>query len=186
MPARQKFVLDSAASRFTVKAVATGMTSGLGHNPTIAIREFNGLAEFVPETLAAATLNLTIRSNSLQVQDEMRDDDRRMLQRIMNDEVLMTAKYPEVVFQSRDIRTVKMSEGVYKAEIHGNLTLNGVTRRQDLMAQLAVGPYNLRANGNFELRQSDFDIPKINVAGGALSLRDELKFAFFVVAKLQE
>src|ERR1700686_5231977 len=100
MPAREKFVIDSIASRFTVKAFATGMTSGLGHNPTIAIREFSGLAEFVPETLDAASLSLTVKSNSLRVQDEMRDDDRKMLERIMNDEVLITAKYPEVAFQS--------------------------------------------------------------------------------------
>jgi hypothetical protein len=44
----------------------------------------------------------------------------------------------------------------------------------------------LRANGNFEVRQSDFEIRKVNVAGGTLMLRDELKFAFFIVAKLQE
>jgi polyisoprenoid-binding protein YceI len=186
MTARQKFVIDAAASRFTVKAVATGMTAGLGHNPTLAIREFSGQVEFEPETINAASVSLTVKSNSMQVQDEMRDDDRRELERIMNQEVLMSAKYPEVIFQSGDIKATKMSEGVYKTEIHGKLTLNGVTRRQDLTAQVAIGPYNLRANGNFEIRQSEFDIRKVSVANGALSLRDELKFAFFVVAKLQQ
>ncbi len=186
MPARQKFVIDAAASRFTVKAVATGMTAGLGHNPTIAIREFSGQVEFEPETLNAASVAVTVKSNSLRVQDEMRDDDRRMLERIMNEEVLVSSKYPEVIFQSGDIKAIKMSEGVYKAEIHGKLTLNGVTCRQDVTVQVALGPYNLRANGNFEIRQSEFDIRKISVANGALSLRDELKFAFFIVAKLQE
>jgi len=183
---RQRFVIDSGASRFTVKAFAAGMTAGLGHNPTISIREFSGKVEFEAATMDAANLSVTVRAASLQVQDEMRDDDRRTLERIMNEEVLATSKHPEVTYQSADIRAVKTSEGVYKAEIRGRLTLNGVTRRQDVVAQVAVGPYNLRANGNFEVRQSEYDIRRVNVAGGSLTLRDELKFVFFVVAKLQE
>lgn len=186
MGARQKFVLDAGSSRFTVKAFAAGMTAGLGHNPTIAIRDFTGVVEFEAGTLNAATLAVAVKSGSLQVQDEMREDDRKMLERIMNEEVLATVRYPEIVYQSGDIVSMKASEGVYKSEMKGKLTLHGVTRRLDVSSQVTVGPYNLRANGNFELRQSDFDIPKINVAGGALMLRDELKFAFFVVAKLQE
>lgn len=183
---RQKFVIDSGASRFTVKAFAAGMTSGLGHNPTISIREFSGQVEFQAGSLDGAALNVTVRANSLRVEDEMRDDDRRTLERIMNEEVLATSKHPEVSYKSGDITTMKISEGVYKAEIRGKLTLNGVTRRQNVTAQVSVGPYNLRANGNFEMRQSEFDIRRVNVAGGSLTLRDELKFAFFVVAKLQE
>lgn len=186
MSARQVFVIDASASRFTVKAFAAGMSAGLGHNPTIAIQKFQGQAEFEAGSLDAATLSMTIQASSLRVQDEMRDDDRRMVERIMNEEVLNSAKFPEISYQSGDIRSTKLSEGVYKAEISGRLTLHGVARRQTVSAQVAVGPYSLRANGNFELRQSDFEITKVNVAGGSLSLRDELKFAFFIVAKAKE
>ena len=38
------YVLDKSASRFTVRAYASGMLSVLGHNPTIAIRDFSGEA----------------------------------------------------------------------------------------------------------------------------------------------
>lgn len=183
---RQKFLIDSGASRFTVKAFAGGMTAGLGHNPTIAIREFSGRAEFQPGSLDAATLSVSVRANSLRVEDEMRDDDRSTLERIMNEEVLATSKHPDVSYQSGDITAMKISEGIYKVEIRGKLTLNGITRRQNVTAQVSVGPYNLRANGNFEIRQSEFDIRRVNVAGGSLTLRDELKCAFFIVAKLQE
>src|SRR5262252_7506187 len=99
MGARQKYVLDSGSSRFTVKAFAAGMTAGLGHNPTIAIRDFTGVVEFEPDTLNAATLSATVRTESLRAQDEMRDDDRRMLERIMFDDVLSAAKHPDIVFQ---------------------------------------------------------------------------------------
>jgi polyisoprenoid-binding protein YceI len=169
MSNRRKFIIESGASRFTAKAFADGMTSGLGHNPTIAIREFSGEREFALESLEAVTLNLTIRSNSLRVQDEMRYDDRRMVERVMNEEVLLTSKYPEILYRSDDIKTTKVSESMYKTEIRGRLTLNGVTRKQEVGAQVAIGPYSLRTNGNFEIRQSDFGIRKINVAGGSLT-----------------
>jgi len=68
-------------------------------------------------------------------------------------------------------------------EISGHLTLNGVTRIQAVTCQVTVGAYNLRATGNFEVRQSEFGIKPANIAGGMLTIRDELKFAFFIVAR---
>ena len=44
----------------------------------------------------------------------------------------------------------------------------------------------LRASGDFILKQSDYRIKPISVAGGALKLKDELKFAFDIIARRQE
>jgi len=55
MATLERFVIDPKASRFSVKAVASGMTAGLGHSP-ISIRDFDGEAQFVPGTLDAASL----------------------------------------------------------------------------------------------------------------------------------
>ena len=46
MPARYR--LDPAHSRFTVQAFAAGMLSFLGHNPTFAVRDFQGEVRFDP------------------------------------------------------------------------------------------------------------------------------------------
>jgi hypothetical protein len=51
------------------------------------------------------------------------------------------------------------------------------------MGQVTLGAYNLRATGNFEISQSNFEIALANVAGGLLTLRDQLKFAFFILAR---
>ena len=37
-----KYLIDTSASRFTVQAFATGLLSSFGHNPTIAIRDYEG------------------------------------------------------------------------------------------------------------------------------------------------
>ncbi len=44
----------------------------------------------------------------------------------------------------------------------------------------------LRASGEFSLLQSDYGIPLVSVAGGALKVKDELKFTFDIVARKQE
>ena len=39
----------------------------------------------------------------------------------------------------------------------------------------------LRANGEFSIRQTDYGIRLVSVAGGTLKLKDELKFQFDMV-----
>jgi polyisoprenoid-binding protein YceI len=182
----KRFVLDPKASRFTVKAFASGMSAGLGHNPTIGIHDFDGEARFVPDSLDAASLSMRIRAASLTVEDEMNKEDRRTLERVMNEEVLATSRHPEVTYSSGDARVLRLGEGLYRVELIGNLTLNGITRSQNVTSQVTIGPYSLRATGAFDIRQSHFDILPARVAGGLLTLRDELKFAFFIVAREEE
>lgn len=179
----QRFVIDSKASRFTVKAFAGGMSAALGHNPTIAIRDFHGDVSFLPDSLETAKLTIKIRAASLVVEDDMNKEDRRTLERIMNEQVLSTSRHPEVYYESRDSKVLKLGEASYAVELIGKLTLNGVTRIQNVTSQVTLGAYNLRATGNFQISQSNFEIVPANVAGGLLTLRDELKFAFFMLAR---
>jgi hypothetical protein len=51
----ERFVVDSTASRFTVKAFASGMSAALGHSPTMGIRDFDGEVRFVPDTMGSAS-----------------------------------------------------------------------------------------------------------------------------------
>ena len=40
----------------------------------------------------------------------------------------------------------------------------------------------MRAKGEFTLKQTDYGIKLVSVAGGALKIKDELKFTFDVLA----
>ena len=44
----------------------------------------------------------------------------------------------------------------------------------------------LRISGEFAMRQSDFGIKPVSFAGGALRLKDEVKFKFELVARRPE
>jgi len=182
-----RYVIDGRASRFTVRAVATGLLAAIGHNPIIGIRDFSGEMTFNSDKVVeAGSFGLAIKTSSLCVQNDISDKDRREIERLMNQEVLETAKFPEILYQASGISVTKMSDMLYSAVLNGNLTLHGVTRSQPINARVALLGSMLRASGDFSLNQTDYNIKLISVAGGTLKLKDELKFSFEIVARRQE
>jgi polyisoprenoid-binding protein YceI len=181
-----RYVVDGRSSRFTVQAFATGMLARMGHNPTIGIRDFSGEMKFNPDQLEAGSFHLVIKSASLSVQDEISDKDLREMERLMKQEVLETAKFPEIIYDAPSISVTKMADALYSAALNGKLTLHGVTRNQPVSVRVALFGTMLRASGDFTLDQTDYNIKLVSVAGGALKLKDELKFSFEIVARKQE
>jgi polyisoprenoid-binding protein YceI len=177
------FVIVGKRSRFTVRAFAGGMLSALGHNPTIAIREFVGDIRFRRDKLDEASLRLSIRSDSLRITDDVSEKDRQEIERQMRDDVLEASKYPEIVFDTNGVIAEPIFDGQYKVEINGKLSLHGVTRDFLIPCRLIVSDDSLRASGEFSLLQSDYRIKPVSAAGGTIKLKDELKFSFDIVAQ---
>lgn len=169
-----------------MQAFASGLISAVAHSPKIAIRDWTGEIEAPSSTLAGASLRVRVKATSLEVLDELRDDDRREIHRVMNKEVLETAEFPEVVYESSEIQPEKLRDDLYRVSVRGTLTLHGVSNDQDLGAQASLGVDSIRAYGSFTLLQTDYDIRIASIAGGALKLQDELKFSFYVVARKPE
>jgi polyisoprenoid-binding protein YceI len=141
------YAIDPVVSRFTARATASGMLSALGHNPTIAIRDFTGEARFSPGAIESAELHLRISTSSLAVTDNVSDKDRREIERTMNQEVLESAKYPEIVFDSSNVFASKAGDGQYWINLVGDLTLHGVTNSQAVAVQVVLLGDTLRAFG---------------------------------------
>lgn len=181
-----RYVIDGRSSRLTVQAFATGLLSAMGHNPTIAVRDLSGEVKFNPEKLEAGSLWIAINSSSLSVQDDISPKDIREMERMMNQDVLETAKFPGIQYDAPDISVTKMGDALYSAVLNGNMTLHGATRRQPINVRVAVLGSMLRVSGGFSMRQSDYNIKPVSVAGGTLKLKDELKFAFEIVARKPE
>jgi polyisoprenoid-binding protein YceI len=181
-----RFVIDTRSSRFTVQAFATGLLAKMGHNPTIGIRDFSGEMRFNPDKLEAGSFHLVVKTAFLSVQDDISAKDLKEMERLMNQEVLETAKFPEIVYDAPSISVTKMADALCSAMLKGNLTLHGVTRSQPIAVRVALFGSMLRASGDFSLDQTDYNIKLVSVAGGALKLKDELKFSFEIVARKQE
>jgi polyisoprenoid-binding protein YceI len=177
------FVIDAGASRFTVQAFATGLLSAMGHNPLIGIRTFSGEVNFSSESLQGNGLKLAIQAGSLGVQDDISDKDRSEIEKLMNEQILEPARYPEIVYEAPQVSVAKLGESLYSATANGNLSFRGASHNQPVTARVAVFGEMLRASGEFTLKQSDYGIKPISVAGGALKVKDELRFSFELVAR---
>jgi polyisoprenoid-binding protein YceI len=178
-----KYTIDLTSSRFTVRAFATGLLSGLGHNPVIGIRDFSGEVSFAPDNLSSSSLGMTVQARSFEVQNDVSEKDRREITRIMNDEVLGIERFPEIAFESRQVSGMQLGESLYVLKIDGELFLHGVTRQQSISAHVVPADDKLRTYGEFSIKQSDFKIRLVSVAAGALKVKDELKLAFDITAK---
>jgi polyisoprenoid-binding protein YceI len=180
---RVRYVTDVKTSQFTVQAFAAGMISVVAHSPKIAIRDCTGEAVFLRDSLKDASLVVRGKTASFEVVDELRDDDRRQLHRVMCQEALEVDKYPEFVFQSSTVAAEKQKQDLYRANIAGDLRLHGVSHSVALFAQVALGVDSLRAYGESTILQTDYDIKIAPIAGGTLKLQDELKCSFYTVAR---
>ena len=179
-----RYRLVAGESRFTVQAFAEGLFSAFGHNPVIAIRDFEGEVEFVPGTLEGGRVRMTIKADSLAVTDDVKEKDRLEIERMMREDVLEVSKYPEIVFESTSVTAGRIAEGRYRARVIGDLTLHDVTQRNIwIQAEVTFGDDTLRAQGEFPLKQTDYKIKPVSVVGGTLKVKNELKFKFDIVAQ---
>lgn len=180
-----RYAIDPRASQFTVQAFASGLISAVAHSPKLAIRDWTGTVNFIPDILSDAKLKVVIKTSSLEVLDELRESDRRELHRVMNDDVLETRRFPEVVFESSVIGADRQKDSLYRVSVEGKLSLHGITNGQTFISQVAFGVDSFRAHGEFTLLQTDYGIHVASIAGGTLKLQDELKFRFYVVGRKQ-
>ncbi|MCI0447403.1 YceI family protein [bacterium] len=170
--------INPTRSRFTAKAFASGLLSSFGYDPSFSIRNVTGELQFVPDNPESANLKLNIRADSIEVTGDMSNKDRNEIEKTMREDVLEIDRFPDITFQSKSVAGDKIFENQYRVKIQGDLTLHGVTRPETIEAQVTVNGDQIRAYGDFTLRQTDYNIKLVSVAGGTLKLKDELKFSF--------
>jgi len=181
-PDVRRYQIDAGESHFMVHAFVGGLLSGFGHNHNIAIKGISGEAQFTDGTVAPASLHMKIRADSLSVTDKVSTNDRQTIEKTMRDEVLETAKYPEIAFKSTKIEATKTADGQYQAKIWGELTLHGVNHPVLITPQLTFDNKSLRARGEFSLKMTEYSIKPPSVAGGTIKVKDTLKFTFDILA----
>jgi polyisoprenoid-binding protein YceI len=182
-----RYVLVAEESTFVAQAFATGLLSALAHSPKIAIRNFEGEAEFTASgaRLENAHLHLRIPADSLEVIDDASESDREEINRRTRDEVLETDRFSEIVYESSKA-TGSGNGNRYWLALSGELTLRGITRTMPVSVKVIVNGNSLRATGDFQIRQSDFGIPPVTAAAGTIRLKDEVKCRFDILARIPD
>lgn len=177
------YVIDAAASKFSVHVSTSGWLAVFGHNLDIAIRNFEGEVHLDSESIESSSLLLRMDASSLAVVSKTSDHDRIEIERTMQDQILNASGYPEIIYESTHAKVSAMSNDRYWMALNGELTLRDTKRPLSVSCSVILAGTGLRATGEFTLVQTQFGIKPISVMGGGLQVKDELKFKFDVVAK---
>jgi polyisoprenoid-binding protein YceI len=180
------YIIEAKRSTFTVKAFATGLLAALGHNPTIALPDFEGEIFVNPDAVEQSSLRVVIHSASLTDTDDISEKDRKEIDRRMHEEALESDSFPDIVYECFRGSASKTGEGQYWVGLNGDLTLHGVKRNQPVSARVSVNGSTLRAMGEFSVRLSDYEIRPVSALGGTVRLKDEIKLSFNISARKQE
>lgn len=173
----------ASSSQFRVHAFASGLISAIAHSPKFEIRGYVAAAQVLSKTFEAGTLSLSVNTSGLELIDDVRESDRRQIYRIMHNEVLESAIYPDITFQGRWVVSEKLGNDTYSVRVDGSLLLHGVKRSHAFEARVTLGPETCRVHGQFIVLQSEYGINIASIAGSTLKLQDMLKFSFFLIGR---
>lgn len=179
------YVIDPGSSRFTMRVVAEGVLSVMGHNPTITAHDVSGEAGFIPGTFGQAFLRVTLRPDSFEITSDVNQKDKLDIETKMKQEVLEISRFPEIVFETSSLSVSETGDEGYSVNMTGNLTLHGVTHAHTVSCQATVNNQTIRGFGEFSVRQTDYGIKPVSVAGGMLKVKDDVKCSFDIVARKQ-
>jgi YceI-like domain len=173
--------IDVAHSKMTVRVYKAGFFSALAHNHEIEAPIESG--EVIEPGMAldsAATgaqnggqsVELRVDARKLRVADpDTSAETRAKIQETMlGPQVLDAEKYPEIHFKSTTID----AKGADSWVVHGTLELHGQSHAVAVEVALKDGMYR----GTAALKQTEFGIKPVSIAGGTVNVKDEVKIEF--------
>lgn len=178
-----RYRLDAAKSKFMVYANRAGLAYFKGKSHQIAVRDFDGEASLDLTSVNPASLEMTIRSASLEeTRDVFTPAQKAIINKELNEIVLETAKYPEITFKSTEVKG-NLKNGGFALKIGGDITLHGVTKHIVIPATVTIEGDTLRAKGEFKINRKDFKVNATEAFHGFVKVRHTLKFSFDIIAE---
>jgi polyisoprenoid-binding protein YceI len=165
--AAQERAIDTERSTIAIHVGKAGMFSMAAHEHWVGAPIASGV---IDET--GARVEFRVLSASMMVKPDPKVDakDQEQIQKHMEEMTLETAKYPEIAFRSTHVE--KVAEGQFKVE--GTLTLHGAFKPVTVIVKREGESYT----GHTVIKQTDFGIKPISIAGGAIKIKDPVDIDF--------
>lgn len=179
------YTISPSESSLWVLVGKSGIFSALGHDHEIGVKSFTGRVHVSDGGASSSSLELDVDAKSLTVLDKkVSEEDRTEIFNAMHQEVLESAKYQKITFKSVSFDNMKQTgDNNYSFTLNGDLTLHGVTKRVAIPVTATMTPEQLRANGKYTLKQSDFGIKPYSAGGGTVKVKNDVVVNFNIVAK---
>jgi polyisoprenoid-binding protein YceI len=158
-------------SSMKIRVFKSGAFSAFAHDHEIEAP----IAEGKIDASGNPSVQLRVESGKMRVLDpEISADKRAEIQHTMQSAAVLDAeKFPEIAYQS----TAVTSRGEGHWSVRGDLTLHG--KKQPVAVEVSFEGGHYR--GSAVIKQSDFGIEPIRLAGGTVKVKDELKIEFDIV-----
>jgi polyisoprenoid-binding protein YceI len=179
-----RYVLDPAGSRFVIHVGKGGLFGFAGHEHEVLVGAFEGTVLADTEQIARSSLELTFEAAGLRVtgKGEPSKDVPKVQEAMVGPQCLDVDRYPAIRFVSKTVTGTRASQSRYDLEIRGDLTLHGVTRTVSVPVRVDFEGDRVTASGRTVLRQTDFGIKPITVAG-VVKVKDELALEWTLVGR---
>jgi hypothetical protein len=161
-------------STITIHVAKSGLFSAFGHNHTISAPVAR-----VAVDEKSKTATIIVPTAEMRVVDpEVSEKDRAEIQATMlGPKVLDAQRFPEIKFTSSRIEETAPR----RFRVSGALQLHGMTR--ELVFPVTGTPEHY--SGKTRLKQTDFGIRPVTVAGGTVKVKDEIEIDFDIYPTAQ-
>lgn len=182
--APRSYVVVAAESSFTIQVGKSGLFGFAGHEHEVVAPAFDGRIVADPAAFERSSVTLRFEAGALRVtgRGEPAADVPKVQEAMLGPKVLDAQRFPAIVFRSTGVKGRALDGGGYELEVEGALELHGVKRPLTLPLRVELSQGTLSASGSTRLRQSQFGIKPVSVAG-VVKVKDELAIAFRIVAR---
>jgi polyisoprenoid-binding protein YceI len=163
--------IDVEHSRIRIHVGKSGLFSAAGHEHWVLAPIAEGAFEEGPSS--SFSFRVDSRQMKLEEDKSLSAEQQAEVERTMQTQVLESEKYPDIRFRSTSIEPASQDSWV----VHGELSLHGQTRPLSTTVHKQENAYV----GRCQIKQSDFGIQPVRVAGGMVRVKDELDIQFSVL-----
>jgi len=163
--------IDAKRSTVTISVFKSGLFSALADNHTIRAPVASGSISAEPPF----AVNATVQTADLSVLDPDLSPGKRaeVQSRMLGPEVLDAQTHRQMTLTSTAIEPA----GTDQWKVSGRLTIHGTTQLVTVPVTREKGVYR----GRLRIKQRDYGITPISIAGGTVKVKDELNIEFEIV-----
>jgi polyisoprenoid-binding protein YceI len=179
------YEVDPARSTMTVHVGKAGLFKFAGHAHEVTAPLASGRIEADAADLARSSVRLSFRAADLRVtgKDEPEQDRPKVQEAMLGPKVLDSARFGTIAFTSRTVTGRTLPDGFHDLRIEGDLSLHGGTAPVTVPVRIRVAADGtLTADGTAVIRQTDFGIKPVSVAG-VVNVKNELGLTFRIEAR---
>jgi polyisoprenoid-binding protein YceI len=166
---------------FYIHAGTAGLFGALAHEHTIEAQKIDGCAVIDSGDITRSFVKLIFTTADIRVIDGKESPaERAKVQKTMEADVLRVAEYPRITFESTEIGQTRGNS----LRVRGTLTIRGKAQDATLPVTLTrMSDGSLQVKGEYRFKQTTFGIQPIQLVGGTIKVKDEVRTEFELFLK---